>query len=118
MVSPARVQPRRSRGRRDAHPLNATSRLRSSGERLSEGLAALHGFSRTHPLQPDATVQGTLELLWRLERILCEITGMVRATVQPPAGACGELTGLLMMRAYHTDHGDPRDTVSVSMKRV
>ena len=57
--------------------------------------------SGSHPLQPDATAQGALELLWRLERALCEITGMARATLQPPAGACGEMTGLLIMRAYH-----------------
>jgi glycine dehydrogenase subunit 2 len=46
-----------------------------------------------------------LELLWRLERALCEITGMSRATLQPPAGASGELTGLLIMRAHHEAHG-------------
>ena len=50
-----------------------------------------------------------LELLWRLERALCEITGMARATLQPPAGACGELTGLLLMRAYHEDRGGRGD---------
>ncbi len=48
-------------------------------------------------------MQGTLELLWRLEQALCEITGMARATMQPPAGACGEMTGLLIMRAFHDD---------------
>ena len=71
--------------------------------KVAETAAALPGFARVHPLQPDATTQGSLELLWRLERALCEITGMARATLQPPAGACGELTGLLIMRAYHAD---------------
>ncbi|HVD70510.1 MAG TPA: aminomethyl-transferring glycine dehydrogenase subunit GcvPB, partial [Actinomycetota bacterium] len=71
------------------------------------------GFQRTHPLQPDSTMQGTLEMLWRLEEALCEITGMVRATLQPPAGACGEMTGLLIMRAYHQDHGGGRTKVLI-----
>jgi glycine dehydrogenase subunit 2 len=71
------------------------------------------GFRRLHPRQPDHTVQGALELLWRLESALCEITGMARATVQPPAGACGEMTGLLMMRAYHRDRGDARTKVII-----
>ncbi len=73
--------------------------------KAAETVAALPGFQRLHPLQPDASVQGTLELLWRLERALCAITGMARATLQPPAGACGEMTGLLIMRAYHRDRG-------------
>jgi glycine dehydrogenase subunit 2 len=55
--------------------------------KVAETAAALPGFSRLHPLQPPSTTQGTLELLWRLEQALCEITGMARATLQPPAGA-------------------------------
>jgi glycine dehydrogenase subunit 2 len=74
--------------------------------KVAEVASALPGFQRAHPLQPDGTVQGVLELLWRLERALCELTGMARATLQPPAGACGELTGLLIMRAYHTERGN------------
>ena len=69
--------------------------------KAAETVAAMPGFQRTHPLQPDSTMQGTLEMLWRLEEALCEITGMARATLQPPAGACGEMTGLLIMHAYH-----------------
>ena len=57
--------------------------------KVAETVAAFPGFQRAHPLQPDATVQGTLEMLWRLEEALCEITAMARATLQPPAGACG-----------------------------
>ena len=75
--------------------------------KVAETVAAFPGFQRAHPLQPDATVQGTLELLWRLEKALCEITGMARATMQPPAGACGEMTGLLIMRAFHDDRSSP-----------
>ncbi len=81
--------------------------------KVAEMAAALPGFQRLHPLQPDHTVQGALELLWRLERALCEITGMARATLQPPAGACGELTGLLIMRAHHTKAGSARRKVAI-----
>ncbi len=81
--------------------------------KVAETVAALPGFQRAHPLQPDATAQGMLELLWRLEQALCEITGMARATLQPPAGACGEMTGLLMMRAYHADRDGGRSKVII-----
>jgi glycine dehydrogenase subunit 2 len=81
--------------------------------KVAETVAAFPGFQRTHPLQPDRTVQGTLELLYRLEGALCEITGMVRATLQPPAGACGEMTGLLIMRAFHEDRGERRTKVLI-----
>ena len=73
--------------------------------KVAEAAAGLPGFQRAHPLQPDGTVQGTLEMLWRLERTLCELTGMARVTMQPPAGACGEMTGLLIMRAFHAEGG-------------
>lgn len=79
----------------------------------AEEAAALPGFRRMHPLQPDATAQGALELLWRLEQALCEITGMSRASMTPPAGACGELTGLLIMRAYHRDRGSHKTKVLI-----
>jgi glycine dehydrogenase subunit 2 len=81
--------------------------------KVAEVAAALPGFQRLHPHQPEETVQGALELLWRLERALCEVTGMARATFQPPAGASGELTGLLIMRAFHTRNGNPRSTVVI-----
>jgi glycine dehydrogenase subunit 2 len=81
--------------------------------KVAEDAAGIAGFRRMHPLQPDATAQGTLELLWLLERVLCEITGMTRATLQPPAGACGEMTGLLMMRAFHEEHGGARTRVVI-----
>jgi glycine cleavage system P protein (glycine dehydrogenase) subunit 2 len=82
--------------------------------KLAETAATMAGFAGLHPLQPDPTAQGALELLWRLEGALCEITGMSRATLQPPAGACGELTGLLIMRAYHEAHGgSPRRKILI-----
>jgi glycine dehydrogenase subunit 2 len=81
--------------------------------KIAERVAQLPGFLLGHPHQPDHTVQGSLELLWRLERALCEITGMARATLQPPAGACGELTGLLIMRAHHEREGRQRRRVAI-----
>jgi glycine dehydrogenase subunit 2 len=81
--------------------------------KVAESAAALPGFQRLHPHQPEDTVQGALELLWRLERALCELTGMSRATFQPPAGAAGELTGLLIMRAFHQKNGTPRAKVII-----
>ncbi|HEX2090351.1 MAG TPA: hypothetical protein VHI54_10565, partial [Actinomycetota bacterium] len=79
--------------------------------KVAEAVAALPGFQRLHPHQPEDTIQGALELLWRLERALCEITGMARVTFQPPAGASGEHTGLLIMRGFHTKNGNPRSKV-------
>ena len=73
--------------------------------KVNERLAALPGFARLHPLQPPETVQGILELLWTLERMLAEIAGLDAVTLQPAAGAQGELTGLLLIRAYHEDRG-------------
>jgi glycine dehydrogenase subunit 2 len=81
--------------------------------KVAEVAAALPGFARLHPAQPDDTAQGALELLWRLERALCELTGMAGVTFQPAAGASGELTGLLIMRAYHTQGGDPRRRIVI-----
>ena len=81
--------------------------------KVAETAASLPGFQRLHPHQPEHTVQGVLELLWRLERALCEVTGMARATFQPAAGASGELTGLLIMRAFHSRNGDPRRRIVI-----
>ncbi|MDQ3938894.1 MAG: aminomethyl-transferring glycine dehydrogenase subunit GcvPB [Chloroflexota bacterium] len=74
--------------------------------KINEWAAGLPGFAQLHPLAPDALAQGTLELLWELERWLVEISGMAAATLQPAAGAHGELTGILMIRAYHRSRGD------------
>jgi len=74
--------------------------------KLNEWAARLPGFAGLHPLTPDAAAQGTLQLLWELEQILCEVSGMRAVTLQPAAGAHGELTGILMIRAYHAARGD------------
>jgi glycine dehydrogenase subunit 2 len=74
--------------------------------KLNEWAARLHGFADLHPLAPEEAAQGTLELLWDLERMLAAISGMKAVTLQPAAGAHGELTGILMVRAYHASRGD------------
>jgi glycine dehydrogenase subunit 2 len=74
--------------------------------KVNEWAARLPGFAGLHPMAPDEVSQGTLQLLWELEQILAEISGMQALTLQPAAGAHGELTGILMVRAYHTARGD------------
>jgi len=82
--------------------------------KLNEWAARLPGFAQLHPLAPDEAAQGTLQLLWELEEALAEISGMVAVTLQPAAGAQGELTGILMIRAYHRSRGAlERDEVLV-----
>jgi glycine dehydrogenase subunit 2 len=81
--------------------------------KVAEDAAALPGFARLHPMTPDDLTQGALELLGNLERALCAATGMARLTFQPAAGAQGELTGLLIMRAYHAARGDVRKRVII-----
>ena len=78
--------------------------------KINEWAARLPGFAALHPLAPDAAAQGTLELMWELERWLAEISGMSAVSLQPAAGAHGELTGILMIRAYHLANGDTRRT--------
>lgn len=74
--------------------------------KVDDDMAALPGFCNVHPLAPEETVQGCLELLWRFEQMLAEITGMERLTFQPAAGAHGELTGMMIIRAWHASRGD------------
>jgi len=81
--------------------------------KVNDRMASLAGFANLHPYQPAATLQGMLQLLAELERMLCAITGMEAFTLQPAAGAHGELTGLLLIRAYHTQRGHPRRKVIV-----
>jgi len=80
--------------------------------RVDEQAAALEGFRGLHPYQPESLAQGALELLHTFEGWLCEIAGLARATLQPAAGAHGELTGLLLMRAAHEARGrSPRRVI-------
>jgi len=81
--------------------------------KINEELARLDGFARSHPMQPDETAQGSLRLIHELERLLCEITGLHRFTLQPAAGAQGELTGIMMARAHLQRRGDPRSVILI-----
>jgi len=74
--------------------------------KVNEWAARLPGFADLHPFAPDELAQGTLQLMWELEQALGEIGGMRAVTLQPAAGAQGELTGILMVRAYHRSRGD------------
>ncbi|MSP24518.1 MAG: glycine dehydrogenase subunit 2 [Myxococcales bacterium] len=73
--------------------------------KVNEWAARHADFASMHPLCPDALAQGSLEVMWRLSRALCEITGFDSCALQPAAGAQGELTGLMMIRAYHHSQG-------------
>jgi len=78
--------------------------------KLNEWAARLRGFAELHPMAPDEVAQGTLQLLFELEEALVAISGMRAVTLQPAAGAQGELTGILMIRAYHEARGDTERT--------
>lgn len=73
--------------------------------KINEDVARLTGFTSIHPYQPKETVQGALQVLYELQQYLAEITGMDQFSLQPAAGAQGEWTGLLMIRAYHESRG-------------
>ncbi|MBM7552313.1 aminomethyl-transferring glycine dehydrogenase subunit GcvPB [Thalassobacillus pellis] len=74
--------------------------------KMNEDVARLTGFSHIHPHQPEESVQGAMGLLYDLQTTLASITGMHTVTLQPAAGAHGEWTGLMMIRAFHEENGD------------
>jgi len=76
--------------------------------KVNEVVARMAGFLHVHPYQPEETVQGCLELMYQMDQMLAEITGMERVTLQPAAGAHGEMTGLMMIRAYHQSRGEEK----------
>jgi glycine dehydrogenase subunit 2 len=78
--------------------------------KINENVARFNGFAHVHPLQDESSVQGALELLYDLQEHLIEITGMDEVTLQPAAGAHGEWTGLMMIRAFHEANGDLKRT--------
>ena len=85
--------------------------------KIDEEMAALPGFTQLHPLQPVETAQGALEALHTLGRELGEVFGMDAVTFQPAAGAHGEFTGVLLIKAYHTVRGDTaRTAASISTR--
>jgi glycine dehydrogenase subunit 2 len=81
--------------------------------KIHEDVARLAGFSRLHPYTAEDDAQGALELMWELERMLAEVSGMDRVTFQPAAGAHGEFTGLLLIRAYFEHRGETRTKVII-----
>jgi glycine dehydrogenase subunit 2 len=81
--------------------------------KLCDEAAAVPGLSGVHPASPASLTQGWIELLVDLADSLCAVTGMHAATLQPPAGAAGELTGLLLMRAWDAQHGGQRTKVII-----
>ncbi len=81
--------------------------------KLHEDMARLAGFAKAHPLAPEALAQGALQLMHELARDLAEIAGMDAVSLQPAAGAQGELAGVLMIRAYHQSRGEKRTKVLV-----
>ncbi|WP_066365744.1 aminomethyl-transferring glycine dehydrogenase subunit GcvPB [Neobacillus fumarioli] len=78
--------------------------------KINENVARYNGFAHIHPLQDESSVQGALELMYDLQQHLKEITGMDEVTLQPAAGAHGEWTGLMLIRAYHEANGDTKRT--------
>ena len=78
--------------------------------KINEELAALPAFTQIHPLQDEKSIQGALELYWNLQHALSNIAGLYEFTLNPYAGAHGELTGLMVMRQYHIANGDLKRT--------
>jgi glycine dehydrogenase subunit 2 len=81
--------------------------------KVNEKVAALDGFVQSHPLAPEDMVQGNLEVIKLVEDYLCEIAGMDAFTLQPSAGAQGELTGMMLIHACHEARGNPRKNVLI-----
>ena len=81
--------------------------------KINEELARLRGFTDLHPLTPEKFCQGALKIMYELEKFLCEISGMDAVSLQPAAGANGELAGMLIVRKYHTQRGNPRKYILV-----
>ena len=79
--------------------------------KVNEDASRLEGFAALHPQQESEDVQGALQLMYELSGALCEISGMSAVTLQPAAGAHGELTGMMIVRAYHEKRGNPRKKV-------
>jgi glycine dehydrogenase subunit 2 len=81
--------------------------------KVNEVAAAMPGFSALHPLQPESTVQGALQVIYDLQAMLAEICGMEATTLQPSAGAHGELLAMMMVKAYHADRGEANRNIVV-----
>jgi len=90
----------------DSGPYPLGSCTMKHNPRVNERVVNLPGFRDLHPLQEEDGSQGALELMWRLQGILAEVAGLPAVSLQPAAGSQGELTGLMLMRAYFADQGE------------
>jgi glycine dehydrogenase subunit 2 len=90
------------------YPLGSCTR--KYNPKINEETARLGGFAGLHPMQPTETVQGAMLMMYELQEMLKNISGFAAMTLQPAAGAQGELTGVLIIRAYHEDRGDTKRT--------
>ncbi|MEA3485919.1 MAG: aminomethyl-transferring glycine dehydrogenase subunit GcvPB, partial [Candidatus Aerophobetes bacterium] len=81
--------------------------------KVNEDIAHLPNFMRVHPYQPIFSVQGTLQILYEMERLLCEISGMTKVSLQPAAGAHGERTSMMIAKDYYQERGEKRDKVLI-----
>jgi glycine dehydrogenase subunit 2 len=97
----------------DTHPYPLGSCTMKYNPKVADEAAALPGFADLHPHTPDGLAQGALELLWSLERALCALTGMDAFSLQPAAGAHGELCGMLICARHFRARGEPRRRVVV-----
>ncbi len=96
---------------KDLYPLGSCTM--KYNPKINDLLAVLPGFRDVHPHQPEATIQGALQIMYDLEHMLCEITGMEAATLQPAAGAHGELTGIMVMKKYHEKKGNKKNLILI-----
>jgi len=96
---------------KDFYPLGSCTM--KYNPKVNEAIAALPGFAGLHPHQPDDTIQGALYLMFMLEKMLSEVTGLDAVTLQPAAGSHGELTAMYMVKAYFEHKGEKRTRVLV-----
>jgi glycine dehydrogenase subunit 2 len=96
---------------KDFYPLGSCTM--KYNPKVNEDMARLPGFAMLHPLQVEPKIQGALELMYRLDKMLCGIFGMAAVSLQPVAGSQGELAGLLIARKYHEQQGDIRTKVLI-----
>jgi len=97
----------------DTHMYPLGSCTMKLNPKVNDAIAAMPGFADAHPMQPAADVQGALEVMYRLQRTLAEITGMAETSLAPLAGAQGELAGVLVIKAYLESMGEKRTTILV-----
>src|SRR5262249_15422607 len=78
--------------------------------KINDAMAALEGFRELHPYQPEEQIQGALELMWTLQQNISNIVGLPHVTLQPAAGAHGEMLGLMLIKAYFQSKGETKRT--------